>query len=184
MNIPKSLFDKLYPPVLKSDIEHFKMAIRIEEYFKDLEESYQHTNRYKTFLCDVKELARYSEYNPKFEENVTYGNDLFGPVGLIWTDDHAAPMTAETIKFNSKKERDQFIKKEKPLIYVMMEYDVMVDQNSIFDPNNAKKEKRWYVRYFKEVGKLSWFKYHIQFFSSKFKNNKIRAFLYRLLVVK
>lgn len=178
MNKTQDPFDDLYPPILKSDLDHFKMGIQIEKYFKDLEDSYEYLNRYKIFLTDVNVMARYSSYiSPHNENEIIFSNNLFGPVGLMWNDDHTQPMTANSFSFKSIKEKNRFMRKEKPLIYQILEYDAL-------NPYTFEKETKYVVRCFPEVGKLSWFKYQIQFFSSKFKNNKIRAFLYRLLVVK
>lgn len=155
------------------------------------------SDRYNTYKKDCKAMVRTrttrTQIIASYGEECDYINEFFGPVAIRWNDDtnHAETMMAMTRVFMTKEEHDEFLKTEKPLVYVLYRQKFVEltesEKKTSFGPldtENREKKIKYIVRYFPKVGKLSKLKYYAQFWITKLNPKYFRSFLYRYLVGK
>ena len=186
--------DKYYPPVPASEIKDIKRIVDNEIERFDSYLIYNKSHNWEIFKIDTKELSRWKRHyedpdvywdNNLFSPDVYWDNNLFSPVGIMFEGECAAPMTAGTRVFESKLDRDIWLKENRPLVYSILNTRHQPLNTITFEPDeNAPPVERFMVRYFEEIGKLPMWKYHLQFIIGKYNFSFIRPFLYRLLVVK
>lgn len=192
------------------DIEYFKPSTDRLKAIVDSEikafEKLSKTNkeyRLSTYKSDINNLSKLPTYTVLNAANITrmnilkdndytYLNEFFGPVGLRWDDEtnHTQIITAVSESFPTKQERNEFLTQERPLIYSLvvstrLKYTEEEKNNFTFPHDeNREKETKYIVRYFPEVGRLSKFKYKAQFWIAKWNFKWFRPSLYRYLVDK
>jgi hypothetical protein len=118
------------------------------------------------------------------EFEIKYINNLFGPIVLSFKDDEPAGLLAEIKTFNTEQERLKWLKENRPLVYAIVNGKNLMRNAHTFEITDPESTKTVYrVRYFSHAGKLSWFKYKLQFLIGKYNFKYIRPFLYRYLVM-
>ena len=116
--------------------------------------------------------------------SIKWKNNLFGPIGLTFKNDKASAIEASVKRFESDQERSIWLKKNRPLLYCIIDQRNPLYDMETFKPIEPLKIQHTYlVRYFSHAGKLSWFKYKLQFLIGKYNFKHIRPFLYRYLVM-
>ena len=116
--------------------------------------------------------------------SIKWKNNLFGPIGLTFKNDKASAIEASVKRFESDQERSIWLKKNRPLLYCIIDHNNPLYDMETFKPIEPLKIQHTYlVRYFSHAGKLSWFKYKLQFLIGKYNFKHIRPFLYRYLVM-
>lgn len=195
----KKHYDHIY------ELEYFKpstdrLKTMVDSEIKALEKLSENNKEYRlsTYKSDTIALSKLPHAKNNItrknllDDDHTYLNKFFGPVGLRWDDDtnHAQIITAASVSFLSEQERDEFIKEERPLIYSLTSKTCVKyteeEKNRFYFPHdeNREKETKYNVRYFPEVGRLSKFKYKAQFWIAKWNFKWLRPTLYRYLVDK
>lgn len=116
--------------------------------------------------------------------SIKWKNNLFGPIGLTFKNNKTSAIEASVKMFESDQERSIWLKKNRPLLYCIIDRRNPLYDMETFKPIEPLKIQHTYlVRYFSHAGKLSWFKYKLQFLIGKYNFKHIRPFLYRYLVM-
>jgi hypothetical protein len=131
-------------------------------------------------LCNNQYDNTYTSCNKLVDTSIKWKTNLFSPIGLTFKNNKASAIEASFKKFESDQERSIWLKKNRPLIYYIGD-----QQHPLYDTetHNVYMHHKYFVRYFPHAGKLSWFKYKLQFLIGKYNFKYIRPFLYRYLVM-
>lgn len=115
---------------------------------------------------------------------IKWKNNLFDHIGLTFKNDKASAIEASVERFESDQERSIWLKKNRPLLYCIIDQRNPLYDMETFKPIEPLKIQHTYlVRYFSHAGKLSWLKYKLQFLIGTYNFKHIRPFLYRYLVM-
>ena len=135
-------------------------------------------------LCDRQSINADALITKVVNTSIKWKNNLFGPIGLTFKNDKASAIEASVKRFESDQERSIWLKKNRPLLYCIIDQRNPLYDMETFKPIEPLKIQHTYlVRYFSHAGKLSWFKYKLQFLIGKYNFKHIRPFLYRYLVM-
>jgi hypothetical protein len=146
---------------------------------------------YEQYLKDVNNMVQ--KYDC-MKSGVVFENTLFSVVGLCWINGQQTAMNAKSRTFDSKEKRSEYLKVNRPLVYWMEDFEplptltkeevetIRVFYNPHYIPSESRP--RYLLRTFPEIGKLSWYKYHLQFLVEKWHPKFLRPFLYNLLATK
>jgi hypothetical protein len=137
-----------------------------------------------TVLCDRQYDNTDTILSKIIENSIKWKNNLFGPIGLTFKNNKASAIEASFKKFESDQERSIWLKKNRPLLYCIVDQSNPLCDMETFEPvEPVTIQHTYFVRYFSHAGKLSWFKYNLQFLIGKYNFKHIRPFLYRYLVM-
>jgi hypothetical protein len=137
-----------------------------------------------TVLCDRQYDNTDTILSKIIENSIKWKNNLFGPIGLTFKNNKASAIAASFKKFESDQERSIWLKKNRPLLYCIVDQSNPLYNMETFEPvEPVTIQHTYFVRYFSHAGKLSWFKYKLQFLIGKYNFKYIRPFLYRYLVM-
>ena len=137
-----------------------------------------------TVLCDRQSINADALITKVVNTSIKWKNNLFGHIGLTFKNDKASAIEASVERFESDQERSIWLKKNRPLLYCIIDQRNPLYDIETFKPIEPLKIQHTYlVRYFSHAGKLSWFKYKLQFLIGKYNFKHIRPFLYRYLVM-
>ena len=135
-------------------------------------------------LCNNQYDNTYTSCNKLVDTSIKWKTNLFSPIGLTFKNNKASAIEASFKKFESNKERSIWLKKNRPLIYYIVDQSNPLCDMETFEPvKPVTIQHTYFVRYFSHAGKLSWFRYKLQFLIGKYNFKYIRPFLYRYLVM-
>ena len=135
-------------------------------------------------LCDRQSINTDAIITKVVNTSIKWKNNLFGPIGLTFKNNKASAIEASVERFESDQERSIWLKKNRPLLYCIIDQRNPLYDMETFKPIEPLKIQHTYlVRYFSHAGKLSWLKYKLQFLIGKYNFKHIRPFLYRYLVM-
>lgn len=136
-------------------------------------------------LCDRQSINTDARITKLGNTSIKWKNNLFGPIGLTFKNDKTSAIEASVKMFESDQERSIWLKKNRPLLYCIIDQHIPLYDIETFKPIDKplKIQHTYLVRYFSHAGKLSWLKYKLQFLIGKYNFKHIRPFLYRYLVM-
>jgi hypothetical protein len=138
-----------------------------------------------TVLCDRQyDPTPDNIINKVVNTTIKWKNNLFGPIGLTFKNDKTSAIEASFKKFENDQERSIWLKKNRPLLYCIVDQSNPLCDMETFEPvEPVTIQHTYFVRYFSHAGKLSWFKYRLQFLIGTYNFKHVRPFLYRYLVM-